>query len=55
MITYVLFNFEGQQCIQKYIDDQFNWAIPTDPANTDYQEYLRWVEEGNEPLLVDSE
>jgi len=21
--------------------------IPKDPANTDYQEYLEWVEEGN--------
>ena len=24
--------------------------IPFDPANTDYQAYLRWCEEGNEPL-----
>ena len=24
-------------------------AIPTDPANTDYQEYLRWLELGNTP------
>ena len=25
-------------------------AIPFDPANTDYQAYLKWVEEGNTPL-----
>ena len=27
--------------------------IPFDPANTDYQEYLKWLEEGNEPLPAD--
>jgi hypothetical protein len=30
-------------------------AIPFDPANTDYQQYLAWLEEGNEPLSVDPE
>jgi len=25
------------------------WSIPFDPANTDYQEYLRWLEAGNTP------
>ena len=23
--------------------------IPTDPDNVDYQEYLAWLDEGNEP------
>jgi hypothetical protein len=27
-----------------------NAQIPFDPANTDYQAYLKWVEEGNTPL-----
>jgi hypothetical protein len=27
--------------------------IPTDPDNTDYQQYLKWVEEGNTPLPAD--
>jgi hypothetical protein len=30
-----------------------NAFIPYDPANTDYQEYLKWVAEGNEPLPAD--
>jgi hypothetical protein len=27
--------------------------IPPNPDNTDYQEFLRWKEEGNEPLPAD--
>jgi hypothetical protein len=32
-----------------------NAFIPFDPANTDYQEYLKWVAEGNEPLPAENE
>ena len=28
--------------------------IPFDPANTDYQEYLKWVAEGNTPSPAES-
>lgn len=37
-------------CVFRIADEA---SIPFDPANTDYQEYLAWIEEGNEPLPAD--
>jgi len=36
--------------IKRLADNAF---IPFDPANTDYQAYLKWLSEGNEPLPAD--
>ena len=30
-----------------------NTFIPFDPSNTDYQAYLKWLEEGNVPEAAD--
>lgn len=45
-----LFDGTEAQCIKRIADNAF---IPFDPANTDYQEYLKWLEEGNTPLPAD--
>ena len=36
--------------IHRIVDNTF---IPFDPANRDYQEYLKWVAEGNTPEPAD--
>ena len=35
------------------VNGSFVLCIPFDPGNTDYQEYLAWLAEGNEPLPAD--
>ena len=32
-----------------------NAFIPFDPANVDYQAYLQWLSEGNQPIPADKE
>jgi hypothetical protein len=47
---YQLIDEANFQCIKRIADNAF---IPFDPANTDYAEYLKWLDEGNTPLPAD--
>ena len=40
--------------VNKYVDDVI-YFIPMDADNTDYQDYLAWVAEGNTPLPAENE
>jgi hypothetical protein len=37
-------------CVNRLSDNAY---IPMNEQNTDYQEYLKWVAEGNEPIPAD--
>jgi hypothetical protein len=46
-----MFPQDRASCVRRVADNAF---IPFDPANTDYQAYLQWIAEGNEPLPPDA-
>jgi hypothetical protein len=54
---YKLYKWRGQlvDAVMKTANDGSQISIPFDPANSDYQEFLRWCEAGNEPLPPDSQ
>ena len=45
-------NFLDNDNFVRRIKDDY--IIPFEPSNTDYQEYLKWLAEGNEPLPPDT-
>jgi hypothetical protein len=51
-MTYKLHkNYHGEVVSVFNIEQEI--SIPFDPDNTDYQAYLKWLEEGNKPLPAD--
>jgi hypothetical protein len=50
-MTYTLVwdHTRGQVSDQTIVRDEDGAFIPSDPDNMDFQEYLAWLDEGNEP------
>ena len=44
-----ILNFNGDVDTNTVLRISDNTFIPFDEANTDYQEYLEWIAEGNTP------
>jgi hypothetical protein len=50
---YKLIKKDGETISVSKTDGSLVLCIPLDPANTDYQAYLQWLAEGNEPIPAD--
>jgi hypothetical protein len=47
-------DYNGQTITNAIIRTADGATVPFDPANTDYQTYLKWVSEGNTPLPAEN-
>lgn len=52
MYKLIASNYGDPSCVRRLED---NACIPFDPDNTDYQEYLRFLAEGGQPLPADDD
>ena len=53
--TYKKLKFNGELVNNVIFRIEDMASIPFDPANTDYQQYLKWLEAGNTPEPADSQ
>ena len=56
MSTYQLYPDSSRgkmNCVKRTDGDGSIWCIPFSEDNTDYQEYLKWLDEGNKPKPAD--
>lgn len=51
---YKLINTQGGESIVKTNADGSTTSFSKNEANTDYQKYLKWLEDGNQPLPADT-
>ena len=49
----IIRNNTEMKAVTRFNDDGSVSCIPVDMQNADYQEYLKWLEEGNTPLPAD--
>jgi len=52
---YKLFQTRTEEVVLRANEDGSTTSFPKSELNTDYQEYLKWVAEGNTPLPADGE
>ena len=48
-------NSLGQDVVIRDNGNGTSTSFLADPANTDYQAYLKWLEEGNQPLPAEEQ